>query len=118
MSEPPAKINTSDFRSALALLVLGGYLGYMGLSALFSYLGLPDVLADAMLALQAMVTLILGFYFGEKSASTLLAEKDKQIVTLQGLALEAIKTTQVTKQKVQEIVENVTNEVEDEMNGT
>lgn len=97
----------NDLRGKLAFLVLAGYLAYIGLQALLGYLGLPDIINDAIGGLQAMVTLVLGFYFGMQSGATALEEKDKQISILQEIALQSIASTQSTQAAISTAIKRV-----------
>jgi hypothetical protein len=69
MSEegPPPTINESDLRGWIAIIVLAGYL----VASMAAPLWLENTfLADMISTFSPLVTLVLGFYFGVKSAKT------------------------------------------------
>ena len=102
---PTPKLHISDWRGLLAILVLIGYLGYIGVQALLSYLNIPDILANAISGLAAMTTLVLGFYFGVQSSQQLLAEKDARITSLEQIAFASLQNYGQFKTNLAKVLE-------------
>jgi len=80
--EPPKRINESDFRGVLSLIVISGFLIFGVLGFLYGSDG-QFSLDDFMTSLSPMVTLILGFYFGVqavKSSSRQHVEQQQDVI--------------------------------------
>lgn len=115
LEKPIQKIHESDLRGWIALFVLAGYI----VASLAAPLWLDNAfLADMIQTFSPLVTLVLGFYFGVKSARTEPINMQQLLTTMleNQTTLVKIQTAQV-QPSVAEIKEKIADILDEDTDG-